>query len=96
KEMKVNWASSPGGATASDPLINTPGTGNKQDTSAHHHIFVGDLSPDITSESLRNASSPLGTSQTAKSSKTCSHTSPRATDSYLSSQRETPATPSNK
>eukprot|EP00096_Caligus_rogercresseyi_P009030 TRINITY_DN2994_c0_g1_i1.p1 TRINITY_DN2994_c0_g1~~TRINITY_DN2994_c0_g1_i1.p1 ORF type:complete len:403 (+),score=114.85 TRINITY_DN2994_c0_g1_i1:94-1209(+) len=60
KEMKVNWASSPGGATASDPLINTPGTGNKQDTSAHHHIFVGDLSPDITSESLRNAFIPFG------------------------------------
>jgi len=47
KEMKVNWATSPGGAP-------------KQDTSQHHHIFVGDLSPEIDTETLRNAFSPFG------------------------------------
>ncbi|XP_076362103.1 nucleolysin TIAR-like isoform X6 [Tachypleus tridentatus] len=47
KEMKVNWATSPG---------NTP----KQDTSKHHHIFVGDLSPEIETTQLREAFSPFG------------------------------------
>jgi len=47
KEMKVNWATSPGGAP-------------KQDTSQHHHIFVGDLSPEIDTETLRNAFAPFG------------------------------------
>lgn len=47
KEMKVNWATSPGG---------TP----KQDTSLHHHIFIGDLSPEIDTETLRNAFAPFG------------------------------------
>ena len=37
---QVNWATSPGGAP-------------KQDTSQHHHIFVGDLSPEIDTETLR-------------------------------------------
>jgi nucleolysin TIA-1/TIAR len=47
KEMKVNWATSPG---------NQP----KQDTSKHFHIFVGDLSPDIESHQLREAFAPFG------------------------------------
>lgn len=47
KEMKVNWATSPGNQT-------------KQDTSSHHHIFVGDLSPEIDVEALREAFSPFG------------------------------------
>jgi len=47
REMKVNWATSPGGAP-------------KQDTSTHHHIFVGDLSPEIDTETLRNAFAPFG------------------------------------
>lgn len=47
KEMKVNWATSPG---------NQP----KTDTSAHHHIFVGDLSPEIETETLREAFAPFG------------------------------------
>lgn len=47
KEMKVNWATSPG---------NQP----KQDTSNHHHIFVGDLSPEIETETLREAFAPFG------------------------------------
>merc|ERR1719290_27317 len=47
KEIKVNWAASPGGVA-------------KQDTSQHHHIFVGDLSPEIDTESLRNAFTPFG------------------------------------
>ena len=44
---QVNWATSPGG---------TP----KQDTSLHHHIFIGDLSPEIDTETLRNAFAPFG------------------------------------
>ncbi|XP_014243625.1 nucleolysin TIAR [Cimex lectularius] len=47
KEMKVNWATSPG---------NTP----KLDTSNHHHIFVGDLSPEIETQALRDAFAPFG------------------------------------
>lgn len=47
KEMKVNWATSPG---------NQP----KADTSTHHHIFVGDLSPEIDQETLREAFAPFG------------------------------------
>ncbi|GAB0087648.1 TIAR [Sergentomyia squamirostris] len=47
KEMKVNWATSPG---------NQP----KADTSSHHHIFVGDLSPEIETEQLREAFAPFG------------------------------------
>lgn len=47
KEMKVNWATSPG---------NQP----KQDTSNHHHIFVGDLSPEIETQTLREAFAPFG------------------------------------
>lgn len=47
KEMKVNWATSPG---------NQP----KTDTSQHHHIFVGDLSPEIETETLREAFAPFG------------------------------------
>lgn len=47
KEMKVNWATSPG---------NQP----KLDTSNHHHIFVGDLSPEIETQTLREAFLPFG------------------------------------
>ena len=31
-----------------------------QDTSQHHHIFVGDLSPEIDTETLKNAFAPFG------------------------------------
>ena len=34
--------------------------GPKVDTSNHHHIFVGDLSPEISTETLRNAFTPFG------------------------------------
>ena len=47
KEMKVNWATSPG---------NQP----KLDTSNHHHIFVGDLSPEIETATLKEAFMPFG------------------------------------
>ncbi|XP_065556661.1 nucleolysin TIAR-like [Artemia franciscana] len=47
KEMKVNWATSPGNAP-------------KTDTSKHHHIFVGDLSPEIETQTLRDAFAPFG------------------------------------
>lgn len=49
REMKVNWATSSAGG-------NQP----KTDTSQHHHIFVGDLSPEIETETLREAFAPFG------------------------------------
>ncbi|XP_059088909.1 nucleolysin TIAR-like [Tigriopus californicus] len=53
RELKVNWASSPGShAHAPQPL--------KPDTSNHHHIFVGDLSPEVETEALRHAFAPFG------------------------------------
>ncbi|KAH7640880.1 uncharacterized protein LOC124496035 isoform X1 [Dermatophagoides farinae] len=46
REIKVNWASnSSGGASG----------GQKADTSRHFHIFVGDLSPEIETQQLREA-----------------------------------------
>lgn len=45
--LQVNWATSPG---------NQP----KTDISSHHHIFVGDLSPEIETETLREAFAPFG------------------------------------
>lgn len=47
REMKVNWATS-------------PGSHSKQDTSNHFHVFVGDLSPDISTNQLKEAFSPFG------------------------------------
>lgn len=47
KELKVNWATSPG---------NQP----KTDTSNHYHIFVGDLSPEIETQTLKEAFAPFG------------------------------------
>jgi len=49
KEMKVNWATSSSGTQH-----------GKVDTSQHHHIFVGDLSPEIETETLRTAFAPFG------------------------------------
>ena len=49
KEMKVNWA------TSSSQM-----PGGKVDTSTHYHIFVGDLSPEIETDTLRNAFAPFG------------------------------------
>lgn len=48
RELKVNWATSPGAS------------GPKQDTSKHYHIFVGDLSPEIETQALKEAFSPFG------------------------------------
>jgi len=47
KEMKVNWATS-------------PNSQSKPDTSKHYHIFVGDLSPEIETQTLREAFAPFG------------------------------------
>lgn len=47
RELKVNWATSPGYQA-------------RQDTSRHYHIFVGDLSPDIENHQLREAFAPFG------------------------------------
>ncbi|XP_043233738.1 nucleolysin TIAR-like isoform X3 [Amphibalanus amphitrite] len=47
QELKVNWATTPGAQT-------------KVDTSKHFHIFVGDLSPEIETHTLRDAFAPFG------------------------------------
>ncbi|XP_071513892.1 cytotoxic granule associated RNA binding protein TIA1-like isoform X5 [Panulirus ornatus] len=47
QEMKINWATS-------------PGSQGKVDTSKHFHIFVGDLSPEIETHTLREAFAPFG------------------------------------
>lgn len=49
REMKVNWASNSSGAS-----------GQKTDTSKHFHIFVGDLSPEIETQQLREAFTVFG------------------------------------
>ena len=48
-KLKVNWATSSTGTQQ-----------GKVDTSQHHHIFVGDLSPEIETETLRTAFAPFG------------------------------------
>ncbi|CAK9299106.1 unnamed protein product [Gordionus sp. m RMFG-2023] len=48
KNLKVNWASSSGVVT------------NKVDTSKHFHVFVGDLSPDISTQRLRDSFKQFG------------------------------------
>ncbi|XP_003739762.1 nucleolysin TIAR-like [Galendromus occidentalis] len=50
RELRVNWASS---------AIQQQ-TPHRPDTSKHHHIFVGDLSPQIETSDLREAFSPFG------------------------------------
>ncbi|XP_065211433.1 nucleolysin TIAR isoform X2 [Planococcus citri] len=45
--MKVSWPPS-------------PGLQSKQDTSKHYHIFVGDLSPEIETQTLKEAFSQFG------------------------------------
>ncbi|KPL93610.1 nucleolysin TIAR-like protein [Sarcoptes scabiei] len=49
REIKVNWASN-----------SSNSCGSKQDTSKHHHIFVGDLSSEIETQQLRDAFSVFG------------------------------------
>ncbi|CAL8282064.1 nucleolysin TIA-1 isoform X1 [Gadus morhua] len=46
KEVKVNWATTP--------------SNQKKDTSNHFHVFVGDLSPEITTDDIRAAFAPFG------------------------------------
>ncbi|CAF3662191.1 unnamed protein product [Rotaria socialis] len=48
KEIKVNWATT--SAT----------TSVKVDTTKHHHIFVGDIAPEIDQNSLHEAFAPFG------------------------------------
>lgn len=46
QEVKVNWATTP--------------TSQKKDTSSHFHVFVGDLSPEITTDDIKAAFAPFG------------------------------------
>nr|XP_023676525.1 nucleolysin TIAR-like [Paramormyrops kingsleyae] len=52
KEVKVNWATTP--------------SNQKKDTSNHFHVFVGDLSPEITTEDLKAAFAPFGRTSDAR------------------------------
>ncbi|CAB1322168.1 unnamed protein product [Coregonus sp. 'balchen'] len=45
-EVKVNWATTP--------------SSQKKDTSNHFHVFVGDLSPEITTDDVKAAFGPFG------------------------------------
>lgn len=71
RELRVNWAANSGGVGAGSGGGHGGGHGGmgggggpkhqqKVDTSSHHHIFVGDLSPEIETETLRNAFAPFG------------------------------------
>jgi len=51
-EIKVNWA--------------YQGQQNKEDTSNHYHVFVGDLSPEVNDEVLAKAFSAFGTLSDAR------------------------------
>ncbi|KAM6997681.1 nucleolysin TIAR isoform 1-T1 [Tautogolabrus adspersus] len=46
KGVKVNWATTP--------------SSQKKDTSNHFHVFVGDLSPEITTDDVKAAFAPFG------------------------------------
>uniref|UniRef100_A0A8C6WGE6 TIA1 cytotoxic granule-associated RNA binding protein-like 1 n=1 Tax=Neogobius melanostomus TaxID=47308 RepID=A0A8C6WGE6_9GOBI len=52
KEVKVNWATTP--------------SSQKKDTSNHYHVFVGDLSPEITTEDIKAAFAPFGSISDAR------------------------------
>ncbi|XP_061766810.1 nucleolysin TIAR [Nerophis ophidion] len=52
KEVKVNWATTPSSL--------------KKDTTNHFHVFVGDLSPEITTEDVRAAFAPFGSISDAR------------------------------
>ncbi len=76
KQLKVNWATSPGGINAGGggqgpqqqqqqqtPNLQLPPAGPflpRPDTSQHHHIFVGDLSSEVETERLREAFTTFG------------------------------------
>ncbi|KAK2461752.1 hypothetical protein APHAL10511_006215 [Amanita phalloides] len=51
-EIRVNWA--------------YQGSQNKEDTSSHYHVFVGDLSPEVNDEVLGKAFSAFGTLSDAR------------------------------
>uniref|UniRef100_A0A8C5AIC0 RRM domain-containing protein n=1 Tax=Gadus morhua TaxID=8049 RepID=A0A8C5AIC0_GADMO len=56
KEVKVNWATTPSNQkkdTSSEFLSN-------QRQADHFHVFVGDLSPEITTDDIRAAFAPFG------------------------------------
>jgi len=51
-EIRVNWA--------------YQGQQNKEDTTGHYHVFVGDLSPEVTDDVLAKAFSAFGTMSDAR------------------------------
>ncbi|KAI9262195.1 hypothetical protein BDA99DRAFT_510500 [Phascolomyces articulosus] len=52
QEIRVNWAAQ--------------GSAQKEDTTGHYHIFVGDLSPEVTDEVLGSAFTPFRTLSEAR------------------------------
>jgi nucleolysin TIA-1/TIAR len=65
KEIKVNWATTSTGAankvdTSSECVLFERVSKDLRLSSEHHHIFVGDLAPEIDQNALREAFSPFG------------------------------------
>uniref|UniRef100_A0A4W3GP38 Cytotoxic granule-associated RNA binding protein 1, like n=1 Tax=Callorhinchus milii TaxID=7868 RepID=A0A4W3GP38_CALMI len=61
KEVKVNWATTPSSQkkdTSSNRLVDNLIT--QSTTDYHFHVFVGDLSPEITTEDIKAAFAPFG------------------------------------
>nr|XP_061793976.1 nucleolysin TIAR isoform X2 [Nerophis lumbriciformis] len=55
KEVKVNWATTP-----SSQKKDTSSKHSEQLSVDHFHVFVGDLSPEISTEDVRAAFAPFG------------------------------------
>uniref|UniRef100_G1PIS6 TIA1 cytotoxic granule associated RNA binding protein n=1 Tax=Myotis lucifugus TaxID=59463 RepID=G1PIS6_MYOLU len=58
KEVKVNWATTPSSQkkdTSSSTVVST-----QRSQEDHFHVFVGDLSPEITTEDIKAAFAPFG------------------------------------
>ncbi|KAI8061441.1 hypothetical protein BC940DRAFT_310344 [Gongronella butleri] len=57
-EIKVNWAQP--GNNSNNAAAPAPVATNKEDTSAHFHVFIGDLAPEVTDEMLIKAFTNFG------------------------------------
>ncbi|XP_068924965.1 cytotoxic granule associated RNA binding protein TIA1 isoform X11 [Petaurus breviceps papuanus] len=57
KEVKVNWATTPSSQKKDTSSSTVVSTLRSQD---HFHVFVGDLSPEITTEDIKAAFAPFG------------------------------------
>uniref|UniRef100_A0A8C6U9B5 RRM domain-containing protein n=1 Tax=Neogobius melanostomus TaxID=47308 RepID=A0A8C6U9B5_9GOBI len=61
KEVKVNWATTPTSQKKDTSISNYYNMTNRsQPYNYHFHVFVGDLSPEITTEDVKSAFAPFG------------------------------------